>query len=274
MQDRLYDWKYTGWILAIFYVVAVFCLPWAHASYSYYRAINEQHSKNTEEPAHSVFVFSERPESSEEAAQTKRQIEQCTTSFFCRVVDFRAIRLADVATDDPVALFTIVLAFSTIGLWWQTWQLANAGEETSRHQLRAYLAVARPRFRASERAVRFNVVNTGLTPAKRIRVQQKVHFCKYAEIPQMLNEDWANQTFFCGSGRDIRFRYHLPDEYTDADWIEHFAQTDKRFYLTVRIEFEDIFGRPHWLITRGMLGPPNEKGTSSIYPCNEGNDGS
>lgn len=58
------------------------------------------------------------------------QHEACS-GFMCAVAVPRLLTFADKATTDPVAMFTIVLAFSTIGLWRETQRLAADAKSQS-----------------------------------------------------------------------------------------------------------------------------------------------
>jgi hypothetical protein len=184
-------WKWTGWGLVALYLWTAFCAPWLPASLAYYRLVNEAHSRSDGEPVHSTLPALTLPLSSAEQELAK----SCARSFLCSWVDYRTIRIIDVGTDDPVALFTIVLAASTIGLWIQTWRLAKGADSQAR-DIQGQLAVARDDFISTHRPwvgfeakigakglryvndkvhldLMFTCKNTGTTPAIGVSVNVK-----------------------------------------------------------------------------------------------------
>jgi len=62
-------------------------------------------------------------------------------------------------------LFTGVLAFGTLALWYVTWQTLKHAERSSERQLRAYMNVASATWDRSTRQVRVTIRNCGKTPA-------------------------------------------------------------------------------------------------------------
>jgi hypothetical protein len=77
-------------------------------------------------------------------------------------------------TSDPVATFTLVLAFSTVGLWVATLALYRAGERHSERELRAYIVATVQaeirNFHIATPTVVLGFVNAGQTPAHDVRL--------------------------------------------------------------------------------------------------------
>jgi hypothetical protein len=171
-------------------------------------------------------------------------------------------------------IFTGFLTFSTLALWKETRRLAKGGEENSRHQLRAYLSLTRMRFIPEKGMARFRLMNTGQTPAKNINVRMAMQFCNYPEIIALTDKNRIDQVFFCGGGRYVRFRCPPPLGFTKEDWAEHNRHHERALFFTCRVDFMDIFNRPHWITARGRIGTVEKNGAAPIYPSAEGNDGS
>jgi hypothetical protein len=76
-------------------------------------------------------------------------------------------------TSDPIATFTLVLAFSTVGLWVATLGLYVAGERHSERQLRAYIVSPVQaeiiNFHAAVPQIVLAFINAGQTPAHNVR---------------------------------------------------------------------------------------------------------
>jgi hypothetical protein len=77
-------------------------------------------------------------------------------------------------TDDPVAVYTLVLAISTIGLWIVTWRGIRGQSRETRILQRAYLSVEpagiHPITRATKKAVaHIQISNVGKLPAKDVK---------------------------------------------------------------------------------------------------------
>ena len=111
-----------------------------------------------------------------------------TSLFWILVIALNASHAASFwtkTTDDPVAMFTLVLAVSTIGLWVATLWLYLGGEKHSERQLRAYIVATVQadiqNFNAAARPlVILGFVNAGQTPAHDVRVFTS---CAVAKFP-------------------------------------------------------------------------------------------
>lgn len=74
---------------------------------------------------------------------------------------------------DPVAVFTCLLFFATLALWWATRKLVLGAEDTARRQLRAYVTVPIVTIQDEKRQngiaksfIHITIRNFGQTPAK------------------------------------------------------------------------------------------------------------
>jgi hypothetical protein len=83
--------------------------------------------------------------------------------------------------DDILAIFTVILSFSTIFLWIATRELANNAVIASRQELRAYLRVGHPKFgKIDPDSITVGIENGGRTPAYSVTGWLSTHYVEGA----------------------------------------------------------------------------------------------
>lgn len=178
---------------------------------------------------------------------------------------------------DPTAVFTFLIFLATVGLFCATRALVKGAEESSRKQLRAYIAVSlsdfvnAPQGIAERISIYLRLRNCGQTPAKKIkyaiacassrRDAQHEHAFTMGTTNFTLapGEDWNERMI-----RDSRFTKETAEKimhYT-PDLIE--SGSDEMIYIFGRVEYEDVFGTAQfsnfcyeWIVT-GQL-PHNHR---------------
>jgi hypothetical protein len=102
--------------------------------------------------------------------------------------------------DDLLAIFTIVLAFSTILLWVATRDLANDAVESSRLELRAYVGANHPKFgKPDADDITIVIENFGQTPAYKV-------------------SGWINMHWIIGADSALPDGFKFPDKEPTADF--------------------------------------------------------
>lgn len=175
------------------------------------------------------------------AVKAGRNTEECKT-FWQR------------ATSDPVAVFTMVLAASTIGLWGATIALYVAGkselrhlEKTSNKQLRAYIFAEAvqadleidPSSGTGKITVKFSIKNWGQTPAYRIRNACAIERFQHPLPSNFIipSPKWNNPKSTClGPGQNM---FQMPS----VDYLG--VHDNQRYYLIGLIEYLDAFDIKH-----------------------------
>jgi hypothetical protein len=119
----------NGFALAAIYLFGVYSLPCLPNSRADYCTINAQDSQYGPRPAQPILAKADKSNPNRYNATAVKQ--NCGGGILCSVVWPRIQKISDRSTDDPIALFTIVLAISTIGLWQQTGRLARQADDQS-----------------------------------------------------------------------------------------------------------------------------------------------
>jgi hypothetical protein len=176
-----------------------------------------------------------------------------------------------IESDDKsiVAGFTIVLAFSTIGLWLATVglqrstnRLWDAGErqlkltrKTSRRQLRAYIHVTRVEVRdflnIAEYFIQYE--NRGQTPAYKIEVSN----CIALETVPVRSDLFDRQLEFSrhgalGPGGQTHFKKPGPRQLTAAE-LADLANGSLAVWVFGKIRYVDAFGKSHTTTYRNLI---------------------
>lgn len=275
MQDRLYGWKYTGWVLSIFYIWLIFFVPWFPAALTYYAAVKQENAKSSEGPSQPDFLLPESLESANQRAQSERQKQQCARAIICRIADYHTILIFDKTLDDPTALFSFILAISTIGLWIQTRNLAKKADAQSQ-DIQTELAIGRDDFVSTHRpwvafetkigargiwyetdgSLRFTLVftckNIGTTPALGVSVNSNAYLwvpipsdvetqktiCKSLSVP-MTNDHVAGTAIFPEAVEPIEVTYGITKANLDA-----YVAQGKSIIITIAgcVDYEFSFG--------------------------------
>lgn len=173
MLDRLYAHPFTRWFLVVIYILLIGSLPCL--------------PRNCAREARSPTAIDAPFVANQSYGSGKGRVQTCSGGFFCSAVWPRLAMIADRSTEDPAALFTIILAISTIGLWLQTKRLA-VGAEHQASDIKSQLDVIKDDFVSTHRPwvnfnarmslkgvvfdrlgmhiyMRFDCANTGSTPA-------------------------------------------------------------------------------------------------------------
>jgi hypothetical protein len=184
--------------------------------------------------------------------------------------------------DDPVALFTLVLTLSTIGLWAQTERLARGGEETAKRQLRAYLMVQSKElgvFDDDEIPTEFvfEMTNVGQTPAKIISIMRDINIFDsgHRELPEGHKDFYlphhfpnTNQPLFAGGVR--RFSARKSDLTKDQKGL--IKKGEKLLFIWGSVLYRDAFDR-EWLTNfRYAYGGEEAARRKGLMACSHGND--
>jgi|CXWL01.1.fsa_nt_gi hypothetical protein len=166
----------------------------------------------------------------------------------------------------------ILIALFTLLLWLATRSLVRGADETARKELRAYMGVATNRILKGQGATEPNCVelviqNFGKTMAKDTKI-------------------WINATITAEAITnfplgDIKSKtVVMPNESLGFQHdIELAKNTPGRIYLWGRIEYEDVFKKPHWTAFRFMddktawlTSMTGETPGWTTKTCDEGND--
>ncbi len=142
----------------------------------------------------------------------------------------------------------IILALATLLLWWATRKLVIGADTTSRHQLRAYVGIQRIVIaRNNPLVARVFIANTGKTMAKHVTV----------EIANMLHSVGTPQF---KSGKQQPKITVMPNqicEFTQeieihpaAEFLSFYREGLGIIYVWGRIDYTDVFGKPHWTTFR------------------------
>lgn len=178
-------------------------------------------------------------------------------------------RFVDENAEAIVALFTIVLAASTIALWWSTHQLWLSQEKSLHQTQRAIVALSKwTRHRSLARVggkptgytFRANWENSGPTAALR---------CNSRVIAEMIRDSSPSSAFMpkaiaVGETNHTMAPRHGNQSGSDLvplSDLELIQAKKARMFLLARIEYEDVFGRPHHTQTCSELeiqGTPND----------------
>jgi hypothetical protein len=154
--------------------------------------------------------------------------------------------------DELLAVFTIVLAFSTIFLWVATRDLANEAAKASKVELRAYVAINHPKFgKADPDTVSIGVENGGQTPAYRVSGWLNIHWIKgeNSALPddfKFPDKESADSFLIYKSvavlhpRKEVTFTFPL-----DFTIIERVRKNEIVLYLYGHVDYADVFGRDH-----------------------------
>jgi hypothetical protein len=149
------------------------------------------------------------------------------------------------------AIFTFVLAVSTIGLWKQTDRLAKGTEDTAIRQLRAYVSV-KPAQLTEIRIghvpnASFIMENTGQTPAYRLN-----HLAFVSVLPHPLLDGQGDLVAPHIGQKVPDFTLHSRSQtegeasddsaLTADDFAKAMAGGDFRLYMAGMVQYDDAFG--------------------------------
>ena len=154
-------------------------------------------------------------------------------------------------SDAIIAVFTIILGLSTIGLWLQTDRLAKGAENTAVRQLRAYVAI-KPAQLTEIRvgqvpSASFTMENTGQTPAYHVR-----YLAFVSVMPYPLNDDQGDLVGAYEGQKMPDLTLHSRGQ-TEGEAIDDSALTGDAFnkamtgngfrlYMAGMVRYDDAFG--------------------------------
>ena len=151
----------------------------------------------------------------------------------------------DKMSDDPVAAFTLVLVIFTGLLWWSTRTLVKDTRAATNKQLRAYLSVKiigiSKENPDAPLAVRFRIINAGVTPAIDVCRTTKISVLDYP-LPRSicLVESLGSEKFVVHRGipvigTQIRVSPLSPEDITGI------RSGHKRLYIHGSVTYKDVF---------------------------------
>jgi hypothetical protein len=159
-----------------------------------------------------------------------------------------ADHLLDRPGEAVIALFTAVLAFSTIGLWAVTGASVEHARKTAETDLRAYVTIGKHRALDYKMEVGNLVVpcvkvkNVGKTQANNVRVAILAAYCDVDDaIGFQLTAD-PGSSFTLAPGEKSSFTADLP--ILDQPLIDAIVAKQKAIVLVARVEYMDVFGNP------------------------------
>lgn len=171
-----------------------------------------------------------------------------------------------------IAVFTIVLALSTIFLWGATRDLVSGADDTARRQLRAYLSInptVVENYGTQKRAtINWVVKNHGQTPASEIRYKFSIEvmpdplpsgfdFSK----PQL--EVTSDSSLFPSGGDPtnvLKAWFNNDRPFTDDEYDSIEAGTH-RIHVWGIMTYRDVFKRARTTIFNASIGGPDFKET-------------
>jgi hypothetical protein len=154
-----------------------------------------------------------------------------------------------------ISIVTTFLAVYTFRLWQSTNDLANGAERTARMQLRAYLHVGRPKLShvsiVGQPQARFILNNTGVTPARNVRVWCKA---KLVDWPYSGGYEFETTNEMEGSNSVL-----APNAFAKigdtAGFLSHSDVAElktkkKRILVNGKVTYTDMFGKDRWTTFR------------------------
>lgn len=161
--------------------------------------------------------------------------------------------------EDPVAAFTALLFFSTLGLFVSTYLLWDATRRTLKHsqksseqQLRAYLFARAviPVPKTDEMECVFKIENSGQTPAYKLAVCSTSWIDDYPDAKFFVELDDDDSPICVGPRDDISVFEQI--ECDESDVLD-IVDEKRAIYLKMAASFEDAFGKPHSLTVEGYM---------------------
>lgn len=186
--------------------------------------------------------------------------------------------------DEILATFTIILAVSTILLWFATRDLVREAQETGRRQLRAYVGIRQSdfiRIAAGEKS-EFQIVvkNFGQTPAYDLETWTDIQV-----DTEERNLVWRFRTVEQGS--NWRFRWYnsgkkvldpgadysilsADENVLEQSAFEEIKSKRKKIFVFGKIRYRDSFRRKH-ITTFSFYNRPELVAGKGLVICKKGN---
>jgi hypothetical protein len=163
-----------------------------------------------------------------------------------------------------VALFTIVLAWSTIGMWKATNKLWEAGEkqlkltseavdlskEISERQLRAYITITKHKLSnynlTAGQVIEASVTlqNRGQTPANKVGVHMMAQFGSRKDARKLQLQQESDEAFSLAPGESTSITKELPE--LDRHLVEDLNSGKQVVIVLCYVFYVDLFGRERY----------------------------
>jgi len=178
-----------------------------------------------------------------------------------------------------VAIFTVVLAVSTIGLWIAGERQRSLSEDTAQRQLRAYVVAdmsSVTRWKQGQTAEAETIMkNTGLTPAYDLEGWSAIMYDKYP-LPYKFPISVPLGTTFgqsvLGSGGVVRLKVPTKPVVPTPETNTEFEAGTMALYLWGKVTYRDAFGKERFTNFRFYMTRPSESGGLFQPLSKEGNE--
>ncbi|MER8508581.1 hypothetical protein [Mesorhizobium sp. M0435] len=154
-------------------------------------------------------------------------------------------------TDSLLVVFTLLLFFATVALWWSTRRLVQGADKTAERQLRAYISVdSQTNSRQSKNQLfhfYLTIVNNGLTPANEVRILSNVEILSNPIVP--IGFDYSMNAPPAGTGlasvtsmspRQM-MRHTTIGTRLSSQQLRELVRGKLFFHVRGRVSYEDMF---------------------------------
>jgi hypothetical protein len=214
------------------------------------------------------------PSSEDRKCETQcKNTEQEGTEFWPPLAGYRFK-----VTDTLLVIFTALLFFATVALWWSTRRLVKGAEETARKQLRAYVLVKTTTFRRPETEdgdnrhwpIHLVFQNSGQTPAYSVTIRAERCLGQQRPIDSIFPFSEAAEisppSIIAPGGRHTMQLGGL--EPGHAGYLAA-QRAGKYCYVWGRLDYVDTFGRKHF--TKFQMWQGFYQGINQFGFCQVGN---
>lgn len=175
-----------------------------------------------------------------------------------------------------IAAFTIVLTFSTAGMWWVNERSLDHAKQSSERQLRAYVHVASAKVKnldkASGREIVVVVKNYGQTPALKARFRSAEHVREWplqGALDDLSKVEIRTGVEALPFGRPVIMHIPVGDL---TEWSERALRNGEHaIYFWGLVTYEDVFGKPHFTRIR-LVCEGEGVASGSMHATEEGNE--
>lgn len=149
---------------------------------------------------------------------------------------------------DPIALFTCLLFFATLALWWTTRKLVLGAEDTATRQLRAYVSVKLDgkMFYGADGCLNapFITKNNGVTPTNEMRCSFFIGLFRFpldVELdPPVFSPTSSNAALF--PGEQVRQYATLPAKLNQSE-LAVIKKGEAAIYVWGEVRYTDAFNK-------------------------------
>ena len=274
-RTKFSEWPWTGLSLSIIYIALVYSLPCLGGGYCNKAT---KSAENYNEATQTLIVLCTQSKCTASQEKPNYQQHESCGGLFC--MGWSVIgRYFVLIGDDPVALFTALLFASTTLLWWVTHRTLRHSEESSKRELRAYVA-----FTISEAAkiipnpdgylvIPIVFDNRGQTPAVKVTSGANFDILDWPApipFPEPTFEETGSIYVIHPGKVNWNTPVHARRKFSEAEVATAIEGRTKRFFLWGEIRYSDIFGDEHFTRFRMMSGV--EPKTNFLTLCREGNE--